>query len=65
MRPEVLDIDPPGAPDTWQLAPALLEAPADAQAQSVQELTNLLGVARAAEISEEYPVRAAAKGGRR
>ena len=41
------------------------QAPADAQAQSVQDLTNLLGAARAAEISEEYPVRAAAKGGRR
>ena len=65
MRPEALVIDPPGAPDTWQLEPARLEAPADAQAQSVQELTNLLGAARVAEINEEYPLRATAKGGRR
>jgi hypothetical protein len=59
-RPEALDLDPLGAPDSRQL-----EAPPDAQAQSVQELTNLLGAARAAEFSEEYPVRAAAKSRRR
>jgi hypothetical protein len=62
MRPESLEIDVVDATEP-DLPP--LELPQEAQVQSVHALNSLLDMARSPTTTSDYPVRAAAGGGKR